>query len=183
MAIDDDLNEINLQLSLETSASYTLAEQLYKEGAHSKSIAVLTLDHPLDRDVFKSSIVHGFSDVVPGFGDPQQVFGSLHHDAKIGDITLWIEYDVNAGQGLNIGCSVGVKPSTEINGCFASVGNINLPQLNVSYGYSYNVTRNNINDRTIQGLSTHPHKWMGNCKKCPGGHFRKFRRFYGRCAC
>ncbi len=183
MVIDQDLDEIKRQLSLGTSTSYTFAERLYKEGTQSRATAVIALDRPLDRAMAKGSIIHGLASTVPGFPEPQHVFGQLHDAAESGDTTLWIAYDSNTVEKSDIHCQDDVNPTSYCNSFLTSTGNINFPALNVSYAYSYNMTTDNIKDRTIQGLSTNADKWMRKCQKCPRRHFRKFRRFYGRGEC
>lgn len=175
-----DLHAIKQQIALGTNTGYTLAERLYKEGSHSKSTAVITLDDHLDRDLFKDTIVQGFAQVVSENQEPQHVLGRLHADARRGDTTLWITYDINAIQESYVGCQVGANPSPNVNGCFASKGTVSFPELGASLGYTYNVTEDNISDRTIQGFSTNAEKWMGTCEKCPRRDFHKFSRFYGK---
>jgi len=128
--------------------------------------------------------VQGFANAVAEHQEPKQVLGKLHQDAPNGASTLWITYETSPIQDSYVGCQVGANPSPNLEGCFASDGNIIvISDLNVSYGYSYNVTKDNINDRTIQGFSTKAENRMEDCDtgSCPMPHFQTFRNYYGKC--
>jgi hypothetical protein len=58
-AIDLDLRDIKAQLSIGTESSAASAERIYREGAHSHPVALITLDSPLPRDIPKGTQVTG----------------------------------------------------------------------------------------------------------------------------
>jgi hypothetical protein len=64
---------------------------------------------------------------------------------------------------------------------FASSAAIALPEIGGgSLGYTYNITSENLNHRTIRGFSTEAEEKMLKCKACPYPDFAMFDDYYGR---
>lgn len=100
-AIDLDLHIIKEQLAVGTSTSYITAEKVYREGAHSKSVADLSLDDPLDYDVPEGTGVIGIGKL-----NDLQVTGTVMEEAKKGDQRLLVQYSVNEVQANYVQCQV-----------------------------------------------------------------------------
>jgi hypothetical protein len=174
-AIDLDLHVIKEQLQMGTSTSYRTAEKVYRDGAHSKSVADLHLDETLDQDHPKGTTVIGIAKK-----DDLQVTGTLMEAAKKGDQFLLVQYSVNQIQSNYVHCQVGANPSPNTEGCFASSGSITLTDQPKTLGYTYDVTTENINFRTIAGFSIDAKAEMYSCDTCPYPHYLKFAKYYGK---
>lgn len=181
-AIDLDLHVIMQQLALGTRTSYTLAERLYKEGAHSQPVARITLDEPLSQYVPVGTVSQGVALKVTEGMDAQHVLGTVLRPANIGDTKMIIAYQVNQFQDSYVGCQVGANPSPLTDGCFASSGTMNFPDLSVDaeVQYSYNVSIDNLNNLTIRSFSTKAQEMMADCDTCPLPDFEKFHSYYGK---
>jgi hypothetical protein len=110
-AIDRDLHLIKTWL-FRGYESYDAAENVYREGAHSKSVAKLKLKTPLDTEIPKGSEVVGLITT----GDAQ-VKGRLLDTAKPDHTVVLVQYDVNEIQDNYVNCQVGGSPAPNTVGC------------------------------------------------------------------
>ena len=85
------------------------AYQVYERGAHSQSIATVTLSTPLPINVARGSDVSGMG--LQG----QEIIGTTHVDAPVGSTTLSILYTVHPD--ISDYCRVGGNPIPEFDGC------------------------------------------------------------------
>jgi hypothetical protein len=108
-AIDLDLHLIKKWLYRE---NFDAAERVYREGAHSESVAKLKLETPLDAEIPEGSEVVG----VTTTGDAQ-VTGRLMESAKPDQTVVLVRYDVNEIQDNYVNCQVGGSPAPETTGC------------------------------------------------------------------
>jgi hypothetical protein len=110
-AIDKDLHLIKKWL-FRGYESYYAAEDVYREGAHSKSVAKLNLKTPLDTEIPAGSEVVGFTKT-----GGAQVKGRLLETAKANQTVVLVRYDVNEIQANYVNCQVGGSPAPETSGC------------------------------------------------------------------
>jgi hypothetical protein len=171
-AIDLDQQMMEEQLALETVESYVTAKNIYREGAHSKSVASITLN---------SGLLNALPDATPVSGRSSsgvEVLGTTYEDYEAGTTDIVIQYDTITVQSNYVGCQVGASPTPKTEGCFAASGTLNI-EGEGTFTYSYNPTTDNNNDRTIQGFSTEAKEKMHDCEYCPYSTYEKFYQYYG----
>jgi len=171
-AIDLDQDAMQTQLALGNDDGFAAALRIYTEGAHSKSVAVVTLSAPLAIDVAKGTSFMGVD------ADGNQVAGKAYENNAAGATEVKVQYKTTDSQKDYVGCQVGasVYPNTER--CFAASGSMTVDG-SVEVSYSYDVLSDNINKRSIQGFSTAAQKKMGECEKCPYKLYDMFYKYYG----
>jgi hypothetical protein len=99
------------ELQIGSPESFTYAEAVYQQGAFSKSVARVTLNDPLNKDIPKGETVVG----VDTSGN--EVRGTLYEDHYIGNQTLLVQYNTNQIQSNYVNCQVGANPQPIIRGC------------------------------------------------------------------
>lgn len=174
-AIDMDQAAIEKQLKLGTAEAFQVAQDIYNNGAHSKSYAQITLSSPgLTADMTKSSSVKGMS-----VGDTT-IETKPYSTAGVGSTTIKIKYQTYDDQAEHVRCKVGALPVDDQfhDGCFKASGTIEID--GVDYAYSYNVETDNNNGRTIAGFSTSAEsKQLKDCAGCPYKEYKKYYDYYG----
>ncbi|KAL3924319.1 MAG: hypothetical protein SGILL_001118 [Bacillariaceae sp.] len=171
-AIDLDQQLMQSQLALGTPQSYQTAQNIYEQGAHSKSVATVTLNSGLINAVTKGSSVTGTT------ASGQQVLGKSSSDYPVGATSIDIQYNTIDIQSAYVGCQVGASPTPNTDGCFAPSGNLNI-EGEGSFTYTYDPLTDNNNGRTIQGFSTQAKAKMHDCPNCPYVGYEKFYQYYG----
>jgi len=171
-AIDLDQAAMQTQLALGNEDGFGAALRLYTEGAHSKSVAVVTLTMPLQIDVAKGTSFMGVD------ADGNQVAGKAYENNVAGATEVKVQYKTTDSQKDYVGCQVGASVNPNIERCFAASGSMTVNG-SVEVMYQYDVLSNNINKRSIQGFSTAAQKKMGECTNCPYKMYEKFYNYYG----
>lgn len=110
-ALDRDLYVIRNELEKETKRGWSNAESVYRDGANSKPIALLTLHKALKEDIDEGTIVRGLD--VDGY----EVVGTLYEGAKNGTQDLVIQYHIKEDQKNYVNCQVGANPAPNFGGC------------------------------------------------------------------
>jgi Low iron-inducible periplasmic protein len=167
-----DQSEMETQLAIGNSEAFAHALNIYQKGAHSKSVAQVTLNSGLTSAVTAGVAVSGTST------KGSQVTGIINEDAAASATAVKIEYDITAIQSMHVGCQVGGSPDPLLDGCFAAQGELTIGGLN--YNYTYNPSRNNVNQRTLQGFSQQAEAKMYRCATCPYVTYQKFYDYYGQ---
>jgi hypothetical protein len=162
------------QLALGTNQAYVEAQDIYEQGAFSKSVATVTLNAALSVPISAGTAVTG-----TGVND-EEVIGKVYAAATAGDETLRIQYDVNSIQSSYVGCQVGANPDPVTDGCFAQTGALTIDGFGSDLAYTYTPEENNGNERTLQKFSTDAEQKMYRCDNCPYSTFTKFYEYYGR---
>jgi len=173
-AIDLDQEAMENQLALANEEAYANALAIYSEGAHSKSTAKVTLASPLANAGTKGTKVTGRN------ADENQVVGKLYEDVASGATEVLIQYQTSDIQKSYVGCQVGASQTPNTEGCFASSGTVDIDGVGEDLSYSYDVSKDNINKRSIQGFSTAAQKKMAQCENCPYKMYQKFYDYYGQ---
>lgn len=129
------------------------AERIFREGAHSFSIAELTLNQPPK----KKHLEVGMTVKGKLHADPtKHVTGTLSRIEGYDDeyaSRLVVAYD-NVVDDDGYVCQVGGLPDPIVDGCFIKEGNITFPDWvnSTKFSYSYKVHENNLNERSISTL-------------------------------
>lgn len=111
-AIDLDQKEMEKQLALETSDSFALAKNIYENGAHSKSIAEVTIAEGAPAAIPAGAAVVGKTT------SGQEVRGEALEAAASGASVLRIQYDTSTIQEAYVDCQVGaLEKDGNTNGC------------------------------------------------------------------
>jgi len=170
-ALDRDLYVIRNELEKETKRGWSNAESVYRDGANSKPVALLTLHKALKEDIDEGTIVRGLD--VDGY----EVVGTLYEGAKNGTQDLVIQYHIKEDQKNYVNCQVGASPAPNFGGCFNSSGKVLMFQ--EEFSYDYDVMEENVNYRAIEDLSGQAQQKMWECRHCPFPDFEKFYNYYG----
>ena len=160
------------QLAFQSSDSFGKAQRIYEEGAHSKSIAVITLTSAPNGPINAGATVTGVGE------NGSQVTGTVLENVANSQ-TVEVQYDTIAIQNEYVGCRVGANPDPYTAGCFdPSQGNIVID--GASYPYTYNALTNTRNGRTLQGFSLQARDKMYDCsgQNCPHSTYSKFYNYY-----
>lgn len=171
-AIDLDQAAMEDQLALANEDSYAAARAIYEKGAFSKSTAKVSLTTALPSDVLKGTSITGVN------ANGEAVMGKAYEDNVAGATSLLVQYKTTDSQKNYVGCQVGANPAPNTEGCFAATGTLTIDG-STAVSYSYSVTTDNINKRTIQGFSTAAQKKMYNCDNCPYTTYDAFYKYYG----
>ena len=156
-----------------TDQSFQIARDIYTNGAHSKSVAEITLTTPLTKAIKKGASVTGKN------SDGALVVGKVYDDYATGSSAIGVQYKVINIQKNYMNCQVGGLQSPNLQGCLAASGLLNVDGIDGDLSYSYDPTTKNVNKRTIQGFSTSAEEKMYRCDNCPYNTYRKFREYYG----
>jgi hypothetical protein len=108
-----DQDEIERQLAIGTNQAYSIAKDVYENGAFSKSVALVTLTEPLTAPIAKGASVIGQS----GADGAGEVKGTVFDDYPANTSVIQVQYDVNAVQSSYVGCQVGANPNPNTLGC------------------------------------------------------------------
>jgi hypothetical protein len=98
-------------LAKETDEGWANAENIYRQGAYTKPVAILNLHHHLTASIPKDAAVIGVA------VDGTQVSGTVLSEAKENEQSLKIEYDIGEVQEDYVNCQVGANPSPITDGC------------------------------------------------------------------
>jgi hypothetical protein len=173
-ALDLDQKAMEGQLALKTPQSFAKANDIYSQGAFSKTYAKLTLDAPLTTAVSAGVQVFGIT------SDGTQIGGTTYKAASVGDTLLQVKYMTIGIQASYANCQVGANPTPNTAGCFNATGTVLLP-VGGELTYSYDPLTANVNGRTLKGFSTAAEAKMYSCGLgCPMAEFVKFYDYYGR---
>jgi len=169
-AIDLDQMELQNELGKKNDAGFQNALQIYTNGAHSKSVAEITLTTALATELPKGSLVTG--PTVNG----KTTTGKLYEAASANTNSIKVQYTTSDDRMAHVGCQVGASVDPAYDGCFANSGELTVGStVNQMLPYSYDYTKNNVNKRTLQGFSTAAGKKMAGYVD-----YEKFRKYYGR---
>lgn len=172
-AIDLDQRAIESFLADQTESSFSKALRVYENGAHSKSIATVTLTSPLTSALADDTPITGTS------VDEQEVTGIAYGSFDVGVVDIKIQYSTKDIQDSYVGCRVGAVAGTEYamtSGCFNTTGILTIS--GEDYSYEYDVDANNNNKRHIAGFSTSANdKMFVNSDKCPGCPYAEFVKY------
>jgi hypothetical protein len=160
------------QLALGTDESFVLAKNIYTQGAHSKSVASITLNSGLLNSLPAATPVAGKT------ASGVEVAGTTYEDYSAGTTNIVIQYDTITVQDKYVGCQVGASTTPNTEGCFAASGTLDI-EGEGTFTYTYDPTTDNNNDRTIQGFSTQAKEKMHDCEYCPYTTYEKFYQYYG----
>jgi hypothetical protein len=123
--LDLDLQEILVQLALNTNQSLGTAKTIYENGLHAKMVAQITLKEALVFPIMATAQVIGQAE------SGAQVLGTVVRDYKAGSQFIKIEYTVQSSSVLQdfiiVKCRVGgntLEPTTE--GCKFYLGGTGL---------------------------------------------------------
>jgi len=170
-AIDLDQEAMEEQLDLGTVESFANALALYNEGAHSKSVAQVTLAAPLTVNVSQGTSIMGVN------ATGAEVAGKAYTDNVVGATSITVQYKTSDSQKNYVGCQVGASQSPNTEGCFAANGTLSIDGSDAEY--SYDVLSDNINNRHLAGFSTKAERKMYDCDFCPHAMYEKFYDYYG----
>lgn len=175
-ALDLDLSLIQSQVATERESGFRIAQRVYQEGAYSRPAAELILNQPLEVDIPAGTEVIG-----PVYDDQTftLVKGIVHDDTKAGDNVLDVLYNIRDDQDDYVDCLAGANPDPVFGGCFAEQGTAELPELQLSLDYSYNVWSGNVNYRSFQKESLYARDRLYDCHNCPKVDYSKFVDYYG----
>jgi len=174
-AIDKDQASIEKQIKKGTADSFKIAQNIYENGGHSKSYAVLTLDNNLETVVNKKDAVK----LVPQAGEPS-IEGKAYAKAEAGTKTVLVQYSTSDTQDEWVKCRVGALPAEEheLSECFPANGTVSIG--GKEYPYTYVQTEGNKNGRHIKGFSTAARaKMYEGCTGCPFSEYSKYYNYYG----
>mmetsp|Transcript_4355 Transcript_4355/g.12532 ORF Transcript_4355/g.12532 Transcript_4355/m.12532 type:complete len:579 (-) Transcript_4355:233-1969(-) len=170
-AIDLDQAAMEDQLAIRNIEAWSNAENVYKNGGHSKSVAMITLSTPLAGALEKFTTVTGQNSA------GATVYGQVYDDYANGATTVGIQYKVIDIQESYVECQVGGLVKQNIVGCFAADGKMTID--GKSYDYKYDPETANVNKRTLRKFSTDAESKMYRCEDCPHSTYQKFRDYYG----
>ena len=171
-ALDMDQAEMETLLALGNEEAFEQARSIYTKGAHSKSVAHVTLTSGLNSPVSVGTAVSGRT------SGGSKVTGTINEDVSAAGTAVKIEYDVTAVQSMHVGCQVGGSPDPLLGGCFAAKGELTIGAR--KHNYTYTPTQNNVNQRTLQGFSLQAEAKMFNCETCPYSTYKKFHNYYNQ---
>ncbi|KAG7346339.1 low iron-inducible periplasmic protein [Nitzschia inconspicua] len=171
-ALDLDQQMMEQQLALGTDQSFATAKNIYTNGAHSKSVASVTLNSGLLNAIPAKTPVSGRS------ASGQEVVGTTLEDYPAGATTIEIQYNTISIQAQYVGCQVGGSPTPNLQGCFAASGTLNI-EGEGTFTYTYTPESDNKNKRTLQGFSLQSKEKMYDCPNCPYATYAKFYTYYG----
>lgn len=103
-----DQQEIEVLIA---NGEYGAAKNVYEQGAHSKSYAVLTLTSALSTGVPKGTLIEGTS------VDGNAISGKAYSDHEAGAMTLEVQYSTSDIQASYVGCQVGGSSDPVLGGC------------------------------------------------------------------
>jgi hypothetical protein len=171
-ALDLDQEEMEQQLSLSNELGFEAAFRIYTEGANSKSVAEVTLEEPLTRGIDKGTYISGYT------SNGNTVVAKALEDSPSGTVVLSVQYETFDDQNNYVKCRVGASLDPMLTGCLVANGTITIDE-KTEIGYSYNPRVNNVNKRTIQGLSLSAKKDMWQCSNCPYDYYKAYVEYYG----
>lgn len=154
-----------------TSQSIGIAKDIYLNGAHSKSVATVTLTTALAAPLNVKMEVSGKTD------KGVEVNGKLLNDYPTGTSKVEVQYDTISIQSSYVGCRVGANPEPITEGCLAPTGELIIN--GQTFSYNYDVLSDNGNERTLAGFSTEAEEKMYRCENCPYVTYEKFYQYYG----
>jgi len=182
-AIDLDQASMEAQIGAKTNESFQVAQNIYEQGGHSKSHAVITLKTALTADVSKGTEITGLDT------EGKTIEASAYSDASAGEKVIKIKYTTSNEQATHVGCFVGalVAGDHRKEGCFGEGNPITVVGTTTNTytadQYDYTVLDGNKAGRTIQGFSTSADKKQlvtsDSCPGCPYKEFKKFNDYYG----
>jgi len=170
-AIDLDQQAIQIELAKLTGDGFQNAKEIYQEGGYSKSYAVIKLNSSLTSQVTKGTVITGRDTT------NEMVNGKAYSTYEAGVSEIIVQYSTLATQGSYVNCQVGKLTEPNTDGCFESSGDLSIGGVN--YGYTYDVSTDNDNGRTIQGFSESAEAKMHTCTNCPYAEYNKYYKYYG----
>jgi hypothetical protein len=152
---------------IDESEGFDFAHNYYAEGAHSLSVATLTLAQPLSTLLLKGAEVTGEDEY------NHDVTGILYQDASANSQILFFQYQAKEGDTKL--CRVGALPVDDqiVNGCLVREGTINVASSGEIIAYNYDPYVDNNNGRTLQSFSLTAKKKFYECQNCPYQDFLK----------
>jgi len=170
-AIDLDQEAIQIELAKLTGDGFQNAKEIYQEGGYSKSYAVIKLNSSLTSQVTKGTVITGFDTT------NEMVNGKAYSTYAAGVSEIIVQYSTLATQDSYVNCQVGKLTEPNTDGCFKSSGDLSID--GDEYGYTYDVSTDNDNGRTIQGFSESAEDKMHACTNCPYAEYNKYYKYYG----
>jgi hypothetical protein len=173
-ALDLDQLSFEEQLSIGSESSFRRAWNIYLQGGHTRSTAVLKLNEPLMRGLSEATLVTGQTE------DGSTVTGNLVDNYPNGIAAIEVIYTTSNLQKTYVNCQVGGLENPNLDGCFAQNGTVTID--NMILPYSYDPTKMNMNKITMKKISKTAGERAYNCENCPYTTFEKFRDYYGNSA-
>jgi hypothetical protein len=161
------------ELAAATNQAFKKAKAIYEEGAHSKSVATVTLSTAVKQSLKADTSVTGLS-----LDGKTEVAGRLYEDYSVGTTTIKVQYQTIDVQAKYVGCQVGARPEPNTVGCFAASGSLTIEGAG-THTYTYDPLTDNNNERTLQGFSLQAQAKMHECAYCPYVTYEKFYQYYG----
>lgn len=156
------------QLEAGTGASLIQARKFYTEGAHSKSVATLTLSWPHPTGIPAGSPIKGEDDY------NHEVTGVVYLDVPPGANKILFQYSTYDDATDDKLCHVGARRIDEqiTNGCLRRDGTVQIPS-GAALAYDYDPFVDNNNGRTLQSFSMMARNTLYECQNCPYPDFLK----------
>lgn len=166
--IDMDQVEMEKAIFLATDEAFKQARKYYTEGAHSESVATLTLAEPHDMGVPEGYKIVGRN--VNG----DNVQGTVYREVMPGSRQILFKYEIDEKTGQL--CHVGANPfgNETLTGCLVRKGQV-FVRGEVTF-YEYDPFVDNNNGRTLQSFSSLAEGDLYLCENCPYDDFLKVRK-------
>mmetsp|Transcript_3758 Transcript_3758/g.5526 ORF Transcript_3758/g.5526 Transcript_3758/m.5526 type:complete len:519 (+) Transcript_3758:80-1636(+) len=169
-ALDQDQVAMASAISLGTEDGLQQSRKIYTMGGNSKSFAVLTLNEAITTAANKGEAVSGTDD------EGKTVTGTIYADAPAGATEIKVQYSITEDRLAHVGCRVGGLTNIVTEGCFMSTGTVMVGDETLNY--SYDVTTDNMNGRTLSGFSIAAEAKMYRCDACPYSEYEKYYNYY-----
>lgn len=170
IALDQKLMEEALD-----AKDFARAENIYNNGGHSKSFAVLTITGNVPQFIKKETPLSGFDD------NGNAVTGTAMKDTNEASGTIQFQYDTFINQEQHVTCQVGglSAESQTTTGCLKNGDGTITVNGGAELSYTSLSVDDNKNGRTLAGFSRQAEAKMHDCGvNCPYPTFKKFYEYY-----
>jgi len=175
-AIDMDQKYLEQELSKETKTGFENAKAIYRKGGNSKAIARVGLLTALTEDIAEGTEFIGYT------ASKEEVNLVLFKKGELGSTQLHFRYGISSFQEYYNQCRVGgLQANARVTtGCLGGSDDVIRKDNNIAYRYSYSITTDNYNDRTLQSFSTELEPEALDCLNCPYKDAKLFTEYYGQ---
>jgi len=170
-ALDLDQKAIQIELAKLTGDGFQNAKEIYQEGGYSKSYAEIRLDTSLSEQLTKGTEITGKDTT------NEMINAKSYSTYEAGVSNIIVQYSTLVTQDNYVNCQVGKLTDPNMDGCFEESGNLSINGRD--YAYTYDVSTDNNNGRTIQGFSKQAEDKMYKCQNCPYAEYEKYYKYYG----
>jgi len=170
-ALDLDQKAIQIELAKLTGDGFQNAKEIYQEGGYSKSYAEIRLDSELSEQLTKGTEITGKDTT------NEMINAKSYSTYAAGVSNIIVQYSTLVTQDNYVNCQVGKLTDPNMDGCFEESGNLSINGRD--YAYTYDVSTDNNNGRTIQGFSEQAEDKMYKCQNCPYAEYEKYYKYYG----